>query len=132
MNKKLAIGRRIQGFVAARDIVAPLTGELLCAAGEKISAETAMRRKIGRELVYLALDDKEIKVISNGTVAANDFLSFDATECGINERVNFSELRAILDETSDVDEQRELLEKNRDRLISKTVTVDDISHPSTT
>lgn len=23
MNKKLAIGRRIQGFVAARDIVAP-------------------------------------------------------------------------------------------------------------
>ena len=62
----------------------------------------------------------------SGTVAANDFLSFDATECGINERVNFSELRAILDETSDVDEQRELLEKNRDRLISKTVTVDDI------
>ena len=82
--------------------------------------------KSGVSLVYLALDDKEIKVISNGTVAANDFLSFDATECGINERVNFSELRAILDETSDVDEQRELLEKNRDRLISKTVTVDDI------
>ena len=127
MNKKLAIGRRIQGFVAARDIVAPLTGELLCAAGEKISAETAMAaEKSGVSLVYLALDDKEIKVISNGTVAANDFLSFDATECGINERVNFSELRAILDETSDVDEQRELLEKNRDRLISKTVTVDDI------
>ena len=116
MNKKLAIGRRIQGFVAARDIVAPLTGELLCAAGEKISAETAMAaEKSGVSLVYLALDDKEIKVISNGTVAANDFLSFDATECGINERVNFSELRAILDETSDVDEQRELLEKNRDR-----------------
>ena len=93
----------------------------------KISAETAMAaEKSGVSLVYLALDDKEIKVISNGTVAANDFLSFDATECGINERVNFSELRAILDETSDVDEQRELLEKNRDRLISKTVTVDDI------
>ncbi len=92
MNKKLAIGRRIQGFVAARDIVAPLTGELLCAAGEKISAETAMAaEKSGVSLVYLALDDKEIKVISNGTVAANDFLSFDATECGINERVDFSE-----------------------------------------
>ena len=40
--------------------------------------------KSGVSLVYLALDDKEIKVISNGTVAANDFLSFDATECGIN------------------------------------------------
>ena len=134
MNKKLAIGRRIQGFVAARDIVAPLTGELLCAAGEKISAETAMAaEKSGVSLVYLALDDKEIKVISNGTVAANDFLSFDATECGINERVNFSELRAILDETSDVDEQRELLEKNRDRLISKTDAPWMIfSHPSTT
>ena len=57
------------------------------------------------------MDDKEVKVISNGMVAANDFLCFDAAECGINERVSFSELRAILDETSDVDEQKELLEQ---------------------
>ena len=51
-TSKRAIGRRIQGFVAARDIVAPLTGELLCAAGEKISAETAMAaEKSGVSLV---------------------------------------------------------------------------------
>lgn len=88
--------------------------------------------KSGVSLVYLALDDKEIKVISNGTVAANDFLSFDATECGINERVNFSELRAILDETSDVDEQRELLEKTVTVSSAKQSPWMIFSHPSTT
>ncbi|MEG2166171.1 MAG: DNA-directed RNA polymerase subunit beta, partial [Ruthenibacterium sp.] len=127
MNKKLAMARRIQGCVAARDIVAPLTGELLCAAGEKISRDVATAtEKAGVSLVYLTVEDREVKVISNGTVTANDFFSFDTAEYGINEKVNFSELRAILDATGDVEEQKELLVKNRDRLIGRTVTVDDI------
>ncbi len=41
MNKKLALARRIAGFTAARDVVAPLTGELLISAGEKITREMA-------------------------------------------------------------------------------------------
>ncbi|MEG2531321.1 MAG: DNA-directed RNA polymerase subunit beta, partial [Raoultibacter sp.] len=127
MNKKLAIARRIQNCVAARDIVAPLTGELLCAAGEKISRDVAnATEKAGVSLVYLTVEDREVKVISNGTVCANDFFSFDTAEYGINEKVNFSELRAILDATGDVEEQKEMLVKNRDRLIGRTVTVDDI------
>ncbi len=128
MNKKLALARRITGAVAAREIVAPLTGELLVAPGEKISHEAAeAAEKAGVSLVYIAGDDDlEIKVITNGTVEANDFFSFDCAELGINERVSFAEVRAILDATSDVEEQKELVVKNRDRLISKTVTVDDI------
>ncbi len=127
MNQKLALAKRIAGHVAARDIIAPLTGELLAAAGEKVSKETAAAAEAaGVSLVYLTVDGKEVKVFTNGTVDAKEFLSFDPAECGINERVSFAELRAILDETENVDEQKELLRKNHDKLISKTVTVDDI------
>ncbi len=127
MNKKLALARRITGFVAARDIVAPLTGELIVAAGDKITRELAEAAEAaGVSVVFLSVDEREIKVITNGTVDAQNFFSFDVAECGINERVNFAELKAILEATSDEQEQKELLVKNHDRLISKTVTLDDI------
>ena len=66
-------------------------------------------------------------VISNGCVNAQNFFSFDVeAEAGVNERANFAEIRKILDTTSDVEEQKELLRQNHDVLISRTVTVDDI------
>ena len=77
-------------------------------------------------VAYLTIDEKEVKVITNGTVDAQGFFSFDVSECGINEKVSFAELRAILDEGLDEAGQKEALEKNHDRLISRTVTVDDI------
>ena len=127
MNKKLALARRITGFVAARDIIAPLTGELLIAAGEKIGREAAEAAEAaGVSVAFIMADDRERKVITNGTVDAQNFFNFDVLECGINERVTFAEVKAILDATSDEAEQKELLVKNHDRLISKTVTLDDI------
>ena len=127
MNKKLALARRIAGFTAARDVVAPLTGELLISAGEKITREMAEAAEAaGVSVAYLTIDEKEVKVITNGTVDAQGFFSFDVSECGINEKVSFAELRAILDEGLDEAGQKEALEKNHDRLISRTVTIDDI------
>ena len=128
MNKKLALARRIMGFVAARDIVAPLTGELLAAAGEKITREAAEAAEAaGVSVVYLAFDERELKVVTNGTVEAAPFFGFDVEECGINEKVNFAEMQAVLEAAGgDEAAQRELLEKNHDKLISKTVTIDDI------
>ncbi|WP_418668561.1 DNA-directed RNA polymerase subunit beta [Allofournierella sp.] len=128
MNKKLALARRIMGFVAARDIVAPLTGELLATAGEKITREAAEAAEAaGVSVVYLAFDERELKVVTNGTVDAAPFFGFDVEECGINEKVNFAEMQAILEAAAgDEAAQKELLEKNHDKLISKTVTIDDI------
>ena len=127
MNKKLALARRIAGFTAARDVVAPLTGELLISAGEKITREAAEAAEAaGVSVAYLTIDEKEVKVITNGTVNAQGFFAFDVSECGINEKVSFAELRAILDAGLDEAGQKEALEKNHDRLISRTVTVDDI------
>ena len=127
MNKKLALARRISGQVAAENVVDPLTGELLIEAGEKITRTKAEQADAaGVNLVTLLIDDKPVKVITNGCVDAQHFFSFDVKECGINERCSFEELRKILDTTSDPEEQKELLRRNHDQLIGRTLTVTDI------
>ena len=126
INKKLAIGPRVRGFAPMRDVIAPLTGELLAAKGEVIRSDVAEAiERSGVSVVYLDIEGREVKVVSNGMVAANDFLSFDAAEYGIDEKVSFGELQKIL-EVEDVEEQKLLLDKNRDLLIPRHVTVDDI------
>ena len=133
MNKKLSLARRITGHVAAENVVAPLTGELLIEAGAKITREMAEKAdNAGVNLVVLKIEDslkeeaKKVKVITNGCVDAQGFFSFDVKECGINERCSFDEIKKILDTTSDVEEQKEMLRRNHDQLIGRTVTVADI------
>ena len=133
MNNKLSLTRRIAGYKAAEDIIAPLTGELLAAKGEKINmakAEEIDNAGVTRVTILVEKKGEEPRpfiVISNGCVNAQNFFSFDVeAEAGVNERTNFAEIRKILDTTSDVEEQKELLRQNHDVLISRTVTVDDI------
>ena len=128
MNKKLALARRITGFTAAYDVEDPRdASNILIRAGERITREKAEAAdKAGVKVVTLNVDGKFVKVITNGCVDAQPFFSFDLKECGINERVNYDEMMKILDATSDAEEQKELLKKNHDALIGRTVTVDDI------
>ena len=133
MNNKLALARRIAGYKAAEDIIAPLTGELLAAKGEKINLAKANEidaAGVTRVTVLVEKKGQEaypVIVISNGCVDAQPFFGFDVdAEAGINERANFAEIRKILEATSDPEEQKELLRQNHDVLISRTVTVDDI------
>ena len=128
MNRKLSLARRIEYFTAAENVIAPLTGEILIAAGEQITREKALEAdKAGVSVVWLDVEGKKVKVVTNGCVDAQPFFSFDVTECGINERCNFAQIRQILDETDgDVEKQKQLLEERHDQLICRTVTVDDI------
>ena len=127
MNKKLSLARRITGFVAAENIVAPLTGEIIVEAQGKITRELAEKADAaGVDTVVLSIEGKKVKVITNGCVDAQGFFSFDVKECGINERCSFDEIKKILDTTSDVEEQKEMLRRNHDQLIGRTVTVKDI------
>ena len=126
-NKKLAIAKRLIGQTAAKEVIAPLTGELLCAPGDVIDEELAYEiQKQGVSVVYLMVEENEVKVISNGMVKSEDYFDFDCTPYGINEMVCFEEVCAILEQTQDIDEQKELVSKNRDKLIPKHITVDDI------
>ena len=114
MNKKLSLARRITGFVAAENIVAPLTGEIIVEAKGKITRELAEKADAaGVDTVILSIEGKKVKVITNGCVDAQGFFSFD-------------EIKKILDTTSDVEEQKEMLRRNHDQLIGRTVTVKDI------
>ena len=133
MNNKLSLTRRIAGYRAAEDIIAPLTGELLAAKGEKINmakAEEIDNAGVTRVTILVEKKGEEPRpfiVISNGCVNAQNFFSFDVeAEAGVNERANFAEIRKILDTTSDVEEQKEMLRRNHDQLIGRTVTVADI------
>ena len=126
-NKKLSIAPRIKNQVAARDVIAPLTGEFLAAKGDLITPELALEiQKQGVSVVWVQVEDREVKVISNGMVDPADFLSFEPKSCGLNEKVRFNELMKLLSETDDVEEQKVLCERRRDELIPKHVTQNDI------
>ncbi len=128
LNKKLAMHRRVVGFTAAENIVAPLTGELLVTKGEVITADQAMAiEREGVKVVTLSHMDKEVKVISNGVVNLSDFTPFSGEDHDINEKVFLSVLGELIEEAAGDDETlSELIKKNRDRLQPKTVTLDDI------
>uniref|UniRef100_UPI0040286966 DNA-directed RNA polymerase subunit beta n=1 Tax=Gemmiger formicilis TaxID=745368 RepID=UPI0040286966 len=127
MNKKLSLARRIMNHVAAENVVDPFTGEILVEADKKIDRKLAEKADAaGVDTVILSIEGKKVKVITNGCVDAQGFFSFDVKECGINERCSFDEIKKILDTTSDVEEQKEMLRRNHDQLIGRTVTVTDI------
>ena len=136
MNKKLSLARRITGFIAADNVVDPLTGEILIEKDGKITRELAEKAdNAGVNTVVLNIEGKKVKVITNGCVDAQELIDshyphfkglVNVKECGINERCDFKELCKILDNAATPDEVKESLERNHDVLIGRTVTVQDI------
>ncbi len=126
-NKKLAVGRRIAGKKIMQPVVNPLTGELLAEAGETLTREKSWEiEAAGVDTVYLDIDGKEVKVISNGMVNLKDFVSIDAEALGITEKVRFSVLREILDKATDETVVADMIKARLDDLIPKTIIKDDI------
>ncbi len=126
-NKKLSIASRISGFKSADKIINPLTGEILVDEGEIITREKALEiQNASVNSVYLSIDGKRIRVIGNGTVDLNAFVSFDIAELGITERVRYDVLKKLLDENTDEESLKKAIKDNIDTLIPKYITVDDI------
>ena len=130
-NKKLALSPRLAGRTLSRPIVHPETGEILAEAGETISRERALEiEKVGVDTAYITLEYEgeqvERKILTNGTVNAADFVSFDPKEAGINERVCYKVLREILDSCENDDDIKEQFMARHDELIPNNVTIDDI------
>ncbi|HEX3038551.1 MAG TPA: DNA-directed RNA polymerase subunit beta [Oscillospiraceae bacterium] len=127
-NKKLNLAGRITGQQLSQPIINPLTGELMAEAGEVVSHQKAVEiDNAGVSIAYVTINEREVKVISNGMVNINDFVGFDAkTECDVNERVRFSVLTEILDSCSNDDELKEAIKTRIDELIPKHIIIDDI------
>ena len=134
-NKKLSISDRLKGNVLAENIVDPETGELLAAAGEKITKAKAYEiEQAGVTEAYVVpegAEDKKVKIISNGMVDALPYLPMFTEEeleaLGVNEKVKFKVLKEVLAACGDdKDALAEGLRARIGELIPKTITVDDI------
>ncbi|MCR5481032.1 MAG: DNA-directed RNA polymerase subunit beta [Ruminococcus sp.] len=143
-NKKLGIASRLAGHRLSQPAVDPLTGEVLAEAGELIDFDQATKIEgAGVREVYIKvevkefvtnasgetetrLEEHEVKIVGSNMVDIKDFVSFDCTELGINEKVSFPVLAQILDECESDDELMEAIKSNADELVPKHITVDDI------
>ena len=128
-NKKLNIETRIVNQIAHEDIVNPDTGELIVKAGDKITEENAKAIKDnGINVVYLDIEGKKVKVIGNNTVNISKYLGMDIDEDVIKEDVYIPVLKQILDDAGSASKEEllKIIEKNKDELVQKHVTLDDI------
>jgi len=126
-NKKLGIALRLTGQTLAQPIVNELTGEVMAEAGQLINRELAREiERAGVSVAYVTVEDKEVKIMSNGMVDINDFIKIDAEEAGIYEKVRFCVLKEILDNSADEAEIVEQIKARVDDLIPKHITKDDI------
>lgn len=126
-NKKLDIAGRLAGQRLAQPIADPRTGELLADAGEKLSIEKAQAiSAAGVSEACLEAEGKEFKIFSNGMVDIGDFLPYDFSDCGINEKVSFRVLCEIMDSCKTEEEYRDAVLERADELIPKHITIDDI------
>ena len=128
-NKKMDIWSRLSGQVAALPIEDPMTGEILVMPDEVITREMAQSLSAkGVNQAVLKVGDTTCKVFSNDMVDMKNFVSFDPTPYGVNEKVRFSVLREMLDELGDASEDawKEAISERIDDLIPKHIIVDDI------
>ena len=125
-NKKMDIWSRLSGQTLAKPIADPMTGEILAMDGETLSREKAkMISERGVNDAVLLINDREVKVFSNGMVDMANFVDFDPKQYDIKEKVCFRVLREML-ETVSADGWEEAIEERRDELIPTHITKDDI------
>ncbi|MBR2948705.1 MAG: DNA-directed RNA polymerase subunit beta, partial [Lachnospiraceae bacterium] len=127
-NKKLMLRNRIRGHVLAEDVVDMTTGEIIAAAGTKVTAEIANEiQNCAVPFVYIQTEEKNVKVLSNMMVDLTHYVDCDPRELGINELVYYPVLAQILEEYADDPETlAEAIQKNVTELIPKHITKEDI------
>lgn len=153
-NKKLSLANRISpyrdnntnwvSYTLAEDVVAKIVTKdgpkaiKLGSVGDVLTAEQAYKIQHSGVNVAYVFDrfdkDQKVKVIGNNTVDAKYYLSLidesyaniDFKSAGINEYVNLSALNDILSHGLSVEETLEVMVENRDKLIPRHITVEDI------
>lgn len=128
-DKKLALYPRICNRRIAENVISPLTGEVLCTAGQV--ATPAIARAIVQNAVndvYILTDNGDrVKVFSNNTIEPHHILGYDLKDCGVSEKAKTSVLLEILEECGD--DREAVKARARERiaeLCPKHVTKDDI------
>ena len=131
-NKKLSLAERIKGFALAKEVVTPTA---------KYEEGTVLTTKQARDIqnsgineVYVIAKGNNVKVMGNGTVDIAYYLSnkdsnystVDFRQLGITEFVNTAVLNEILEQGLSFEETLETIKANKDLLIPKHITREDI------
>ena len=131
-NKKLSLAERIKGFALAKEVVTP---------NAKYEVGTVLTTKQARDIqhsgineVYVIAKGNNVKVMGNGTVDIAYYLSakdanygtVDFRQLGITEYVNTAVLNEILEQGLSFEETLETIKANKDLLIPKHITREDI------
>ncbi len=125
-NKKLSIATRINGQVAAEDVINPQTGEVMVNKGDTIDLVTARAiQNAGVNAVHVDVEGNIRKVIGNNFVDAAAYLPFDPKEAGILEMVHLPTLKTIM-ESVDADQLKDAVRENVASLVPKHILADDI------
>ncbi len=123
-NQKLALSARIRNQIAYEDIVNPETGEVFVEKDGIITPELAIQiQNSGINVVNIKVEDKKVKVIGNGTVDINEYVTLKNIK--IKEEVNYAILKDILDNTNKKDLEKVITERI-DELVPKHITTEDI------
>ncbi len=127
-NKKLAIAERLVGKVISRNVINPITGELMFTEGELIDREKALQiEHAGVNEAYVRVPDGEMKILSNGTIRAEDALGYSLEDVGITEKVNLGVLLEIMEKCGgDVDAVKAEAKLRIGELMPKHITREDI------
>ncbi len=129
-NKKLAFKNRIKGYALAENAIDPLTGEIIAEEGVKLTMELAEKiQDSGVAAVWIYVEDRKVKVLSNLTVAIDEFIKpfgLSAKELKIKEKVYYPVLSEILNSSDDSEEIKNAILDNIHRLVPKHITLEDI------
>jgi len=126
-NKKLAFRNRIVGFNLAESVIDKSTGEVIAEEGQKVSLELADAIQYsGVTHVWVMAEERKVKVLSNLTVDITKHVDIDPVELGINEDVYYPALETILEENESLEDIKEAIKKNINKLIPRHITLEDI------
>ena len=127
-NKKLALRNRIRNQILAADVVNPASGELIAAAGTKVTADLADAiQNAAVPFVMIQTEEKNVKVLSNMMVDLREFVDCNPEDFGIREKVYYPVLAEILEKFGDDQELLgDALRKNVNELVPKHITREDI------
>ena len=133
-NKKLLLKNRVSGYILAEDVADPMTGEVICQAGTKLTDELCDKiQNAGAPSVTVRIDEieegKTTKVLSNLAVDIDGYIEqFGLTkeDLGIEEKVYLPVLMNILEANDDADSFKAAVKANMHELVPKHITMEDI------
>ena len=149
-NKKLGIGSRLVGQVLSRPVFSFMTGELIADTGMKVTKELADEiEQAGVYEAYVEAEvrethedekheqviefvEREVKVLGSGMIDITPYCAaiipdFNASECGINEKVSAKVLKNLLEDADgDAEALKRAVIAHKDELVPKHIVRDDI------